>query len=239
MRVLVTGGGVRVGAAIARAFAARGAEVIVHYRSSAAPAEALAAELGGRAVQGDLATVGGVAAVAAQAGAVDVLVNSAAGYEAVPFERVSAEQWDGLHALNVRAPALLTQALLPGLRSSALAGGGCVVNLGDIAGDRPVPGYAHYVVTKAAVHQLTRALALELAPHVRVNCIAPGTVLPPEDFTEAQLDALRATIPAQRFGSPVDIARAAVFLALDAPYVTGQIWAVDGGRSVGGPMEAG
>jgi pteridine reductase len=237
--VLVTGGAVRVGAAIARAFGAAGTQVLVHYCSSAGPAEALAAELGGQAIQGDLATLDGVADVAAQAGAVDVLVNSAAGYAAVPFESVTAAQWDHMQALNVRAPALLTQALLPGLRASQLDGGGCVLNLGDIAGDRPAPGFVHYCVTKAAVHHLTRALALELAPAVRVNCIAPGTVLPPEDLGPDALAALRRTIPARRFGSAEDIARTAVFLALQAPYVTGQIWAVDGGRSVGGPLEAG
>ncbi len=239
MRVLVTGGGVRVGAAIAEAFAAAGAHVLVHYRSSAGPATALAEALGGRALQADLATVAGVQDLARQAGPVDVLVNSAAGYEHRAFETVTAEEWDTMQALNVRAPALLTQALLPGLRDSSLEGGGCVLNLGDIAGDRPAPGFAHYCVSKAALHHLTRALALELAPAVRVNAIAPGTVLPPVDLDATRREGLRRTIPARRFGSPQDIARTAVFLALDAPYVTGQIWAVDGGRSVGGPMEAG
>ena len=239
MRVLVTGGGVRVGAAIVEAFAAAGAHVLVHYRGSAGPAIALAKALGGEALQADLSTVAGVEDLARQAGPVDVLVNSAAGYEARPFETVTAEEWDTMQALNVRAPALLTQALLPGLRNSALEGGGCVLNLGDIAGDRPAPGFVHYCVSKAALHHLTRALALELAPAVRVNGIAPGTVLPPEDLDTATREGLRRTIPARRFGSAEDIARTAVFLALRAPYVTGQIWAVDGGRSVGGPMEAG
>ncbi len=238
-RVLVTGGAVRVGAAICRAFAARGADVVVHCRHSLVAAGALARELGGRVVQGDLATVAGVQAVADAAGAIDVVVHSAAAYEAVPFDALTPDAWDAMQALNVRAPALLTQALLPGLRASRLAGGGCVLNLGDIAGDRPAPGYAHYCVSKAALHHLTRALALELAPAVRVNCLAPGTVLPPDDLGPDALARLRDTIPAGRFGSADDIARAAVFLALDAPYVTGQIWAVDGGRSVGGPMEAG
>lgn len=239
MRVLVTGGAVRVGAAIARAFAAEGCEVLIHYRRSGDPARALAVALGGTCVQGDLATLDGVAAVAAAAGAVDVLVNSAAGYEAVPFEDLTAQAWDHMQAVNVRAPALLTQALLPGLRASTLAGGGCVLNLGDIAGDRPAPGFAHYCVSKAAVHHLTRALALELAPQVRVNAIAPGTVLPPESLDPSALVALAATIPAGRFGTAADIAGLAVHLALRSPYVTGQVWAVDGGRSVGGPMEAG
>ncbi len=239
MRVLVTGGGIRLGAAIARAFAAEGCTVVVHHRSSSGPARALAEELGGHAVQGDLANLDDLARVAKQAGSIDILVNSAAAYEEVPFEHLTAQAWDAMQGLNVRAPALLTQALLPGLRSSQLQGGGCVLNLGDIAGDRPVPGYAHYCVSKAALHHLTRALALELAPEVRVNAIAPGTVLPPESLGESSLEALRQAIPAQQIGSGEDIASLAVHLALRAPYVTGQVWAVDGGRSVGRAMEVG
>jgi pteridine reductase len=238
-RVLITGGAVRVGAALAHAFSAEGCQVVIHYNASRGPALALASVLGAKTFQADLSTPQGPRSLADLVGPVDVLVNSAAAYEAVPFEEITSERWDAMQALNVRAPALLTQALLPGLRASELPGGGCVLNLGDIAGDRPVPGFAHYCVSKAALHHLTRALALELAPAVRVNAIAPGTVLPPIDLASRDLDRLRDTIPAGRFGNADDVAGLAVHLALRSPYVTGQIWAVDGGRSLGGPMEAG
>lgn len=248
LRVLVTGGGVRLGRALAVAFGAEGAAVAVHYRSSAGPAAQTVAQLeaaGGEAVAlaADLSTVAGCTALAAAAqaalGGLDVLINSAADYAAVPFEQITPEAWDAMQALNTRAPFLLTQALLPALRASTRPGGGCVINLTDIAAERPVPGFAHYCVSKAGLTALTRGLALELAPAVRVNGIAPGTVLAPENLSAAALEAIRATIPLRRFGSPDDIVQAALFLALRAPYITGQILAVDGGRVVGGPMEAG
>jgi pteridine reductase len=252
LRVLVTGGGVRLGRALALAFAAEGGPggvaVAVHHRSSAGPAAAVVAQIeaaGGRAValQADLSTASGCAALAAQTeaalGGLDVLINSAADYAAVPFAQLTPEAWDAMQALNTRAPFLLTQALLPALQASGRPGGGCVINLTDIAADRPVPGFAHYCVSKAGLTALTRALALELAPAVRVNAIAPGTVLAPEHLAEATLAAILATIPLGRFGSPDDIVQAALYLALRAPYVTGQILAVDGGRAVGGPMVAG
>lgn len=239
MKVLVTGGAVRLGAAIATAFASEGVELVIHYRSSASAARDLADDLGATCAPGDLATAEGCRAVAALAGPVDVLVNSAAGYASAPVEHVSAEAWDEMMALNARAPLLLTQALLPGLRASHLQGGGAVINIGDIAGDRPARGYLHYSVSKAALHHLTRALALELAPDVRVNAIAPGTVLPPDDLPRSALDRIHRTIPSGALGRAEDIASLAVYLALGAPYVTGQVWAVDGGRSVGGPLEEG
>jgi pteridine reductase len=192
LRVLVTGGGVRLGRALALAFAAEGGPggvaVAVHHRSSAGPAAAVVAQIeaaGGRAValQADLSTASGCAALAAQTeaalGGLDVLINSAADYAAVPFAQLTPEAWDAMQAVNTRAPFLLTQALLPALQASGRPGGGCVINLTDIAADRPVPGYAHYCVSKAGLTALTRALALELAPAVRVNAIAPGTVLAP------------------------------------------------------------
>lgn len=248
LRVLVTGGGVRLGRALALGFAEVGAAVAVHFRRSADPAAAVVARIeaeGGRAVAlgADLATVAGcrdlAASAAAALGGLDVLINCAADYAAVPFDSVTPEAWDAMQALNTRAPYLLTQALLPALRASTRPGGGCVLNLTDIAAERPVPGYAHYCVSKAGLLMLTRALALELAPAVRVNAIAPGTVLAPEHLSPAALDAIRATIPLGRFGTADDIVEAALFLALRAPYITGQVLAVDGGRAVGGPMEAG
>lgn len=248
LRVLVTGGGIRLGRALALAFGAEGAHVVVHYRSSSGPAAETVAQIeaaGGQAVAlgADLSTAAGCAQLAAAAraalGGLDVLVNSAADYAAVPFDQITVEAWDAMQALNTRAPFLLTQALLPELRASPQAGGGCVINLTDIAAERPVPGFAHYCVSKAGLTALTRGLALELAPAVRVNAIAPGTVLAPENLPEAALAAIKATIPLRRFGSAQDIVEAALFLALRAPYITGQVLAVDGGRAVGGPMEAG
>jgi pteridine reductase len=243
MRALVTGGGVRLGAAITTALAEAGFEVVAHFSRSAAAAQALADRLrrrGGRIslVQADLSTPEGCQRVVAAAGAVDVLVNNAGIFSAVPAEAITVAQWDNMLAINTRAPLLLTQGLLPGLRASSLDGGGLVVNIADIGGTRPVPGYAHYSVSKAGLLMLTAALALELAPEVRVNAISPGAVLPPEDFPPATLEAIRQTIPARRFGAAADIARTVLFL-VRSPYITGQDIAVDGGRGIGGPMEAG
>lgn len=243
-RVLITGGAIRLGAAMARAFAAEGCAIAIHYRSSKAPADALLAELremgcAAEAFAADLATSDGPARLAAAVGPVDILVNSAAAWTAVPIEQIDAATWDAMQALNCRAPFLLSRACLPHLRASALPGGGVILNLTDIAASRPVPGYVHYCVAKAGLEMQTRALALELAPAVRVNGIAPGTVLAPTELDQAALDRIVATIPAGRVGTAADIANAAVYLALRAPYVTGQILAVDGGRSIGGPMEAG
>ncbi len=243
-RALVTGGGIRVGRAIALALADAGFDLVVHYRSSAGPAEAVAEQVRqrGRAVtlvQADLATEAGCARVVEAAGSVDLLVNNAALYDRVPFEQLTAAAWDHMQAVNCRAPALLTRGLLAGLRSSSREGGGLVVNIGDIGGDRPAPGYAHYSVSKAGILMLTRALAVELAPTVRVNSVSPGTVLAPEELSPEVLDGIRQTIPAGRFGSAEDIARTVVFLATGAPYITGQDIAVCGGRSVAGPMLAG
>jgi pteridine reductase len=247
-RVLVTGGGVRLGRAMALGFAGAGCDVAVHYNRSAGPAHevVVAVEaLGGRAValpanlRDPSACAPLVGAAVAALGGLDVLINSAADYGAAAFATLTLEDWERTHALNLRAPFLLTQAALPALRASARPGGGCVLNLTDIAARRPAPGFAHYCAAKAGLDMLTRSMALELAPLVRVNAIAPGTVMAPEGMDEATLEGIRRTIPLGRFGRPGDIMEAALFLALRAPYVTGQTLAVDGGREVGGPMEAG
>ena len=243
MRALITGGGIRVGRAISLALAAYGFDIVLHFNRSAGPAESVARDITamGRSVQliaGDLSTPAGCQAVIAAAGTVDVLVNNAAIFASCPLEQLTVAQWDTMQAINCRAPFLLAQGLLPGLRKSDLSGGGVIINIGDIGGQRPVPGYAHYSVSKAGILMLTQALALELAPQVRVNAISPGTVIAPTDFTDEALSAIKQTIPAGRFGSGEDIARTAVFL-VRSPYITGQIISVDGGRSVGGPMVAG
>lgn len=243
-RVLITGGAIRLGAAMARAFARAGCDVVIHYRSSRGPADALVAELRALGVAAeahgaDLTDPEAPARLAAAVGPVDILINSAGAWDRVPFADIDGPTWEAMQALNCRAPFLLSQACLPHLQASALPGGGVILNITDIAARRPVPGYVHYCVSKAGLEMLTQALALELAPAVRVNGIAPGTVLAPTDLSAEALDAIVATIPAGAVGRADDIADAAVFLALRAPYVTGQILAVDGGRSLGGPMEAG
>lgn len=239
---LVTGGGQRVGAAICRALSAVGFSVLIHYRRSAGPASALAAELSARgapcrAVGADLGTPEGCAAlIAAVDGPLDVLVNNASDYAPTPFGSISAGDFDHMMAINARAPLLLAQGLAPALRASGLPGGGLVLNLADIGAERPAPGFLPYALSKAAVVMLTRALALEMAPQVRVNAIAPGTVLAPPDLSAAQLSAIAESVPLRRLGSPEAIAQAAVFLALHAPYCTGVVLPVDGGRSLAGPL---
>jgi len=243
-RALVTGAGVRLGQAIATALAEAGFDLVLHYHRSTTGVKHTAMMAQKHAarttlVQADLSTVAGCDTLAAAAAPVDAIVHNAALYEAVPFAELDAVAWDRMQAVNCRAPALITRALLPGLATSTLRGGGAVIHIADIGGERPAPGFAHYSVSKAGVLMLTRALAVELAPQVRVNSVSPGTVLAPTDLSAATLAGIRRTIPAGRFGAADDIARTVVFLVRDAPYVTGQDIAVCGGRSVAGPMMAG
>jgi pteridine reductase len=162
-----------------------------------------------------------------RASELDVLVHNAGLFEKLAFEAIDADRYRRMQAVNVEAPFFLTQALLPALRAAS----GVVIHLTDIGGERPIPGYAHYSVSKAALIMLTRALAAELAPSVRVNAVSPGTVIFPEDFDEATRAAFLARIPLGREGDGADVAKAVLFLVRDAPYVTGQVLAVDGGRS--------
>lgn len=240
MRALVTGGGVRLGAEIGRTLAARGFELVLHCNRSRTAAEALAGELGRAGftvtvIAADLSTPAGCSALAEQAGPVDVLVNNAGVFAAAPLATLTLQQWDTMQAINCRAPFLLSQALLPGLQRSRLLGGGVIINIADISGSRPVPGYAHYVVSKAGLLMLTKAMALELAPDVRVNSISPGTVMPPAGYAEQDRQAIAAAVPVGRLGSAADIAKTVTFL-LDSPYITGQDIAVDGGLSAVGNM---
>lgn len=244
MRALVTGAGVRVGRALSIAFAEAGFDVVVHYNREAGPAEEVVEHIRGLGreallIAADLGEPEGCAALVQGAGAVDVLVNSAAIWSRVPLSKLDAQAFDSMMAINARAPLLLALGLAAGLSRSALPGGGLVLNIADIAADRPVPGYAHYCASKAALLSLTRSLALELAPSVRVNAISPGAVLAPLDMDAETVEAIRQTVPAGRFGTAEDVARLAVFLALHAPYVSGQDIAVDGGRSVVPPSRVG
>lgn len=233
---LVTGGGVRVGRAIALALGRAGFDVIVHARRSAAEAEAMADELRalGRTARvelGDLEASDGAEALAARIGECDVLVNSAASYAHVDFAHVTRAQLATMLAVNVAAPFFLAQALLPAL---ARSGEGCIVNITDMAVTHAYTTshfFSHYLASKAALDQLTRAWALELAPRVRVNAVAPGPVAMGAETTDAQKADMLARIPLRREGRAEDVAQAVVFLA-QAPYVTGQTIRVDGGLSV-------
>jgi pteridine reductase len=233
---LVTGAGTRLGAAIARALAAAGCDLVVHYGRSEEGARAVARDaeaLGRKAfvVPADLSDRAQIDRLATraldEAGRVDVLVHNAGNFERVLPQDLAAGPWDRALALNVTAPYLLTIALAPALRHAR----GSVIAITDIAARRPWKHYLPYSVSKAALQGLVEGLALALAPEVRVNAVAPGAVLPPEDYDEAQLARVRAPIPLARFGEAGDVARAVVFLA-ENDYLSGQTIAVDGGRSV-------
>ncbi len=224
---LVTGAGVRVGSAIARGLARDGWIVAGHYRTHAP--RGLAA-----ALQADLADADGPARLAAafrgRFDRLDLLVNAAAAFDAAAVEETDAALFDAQMDLNARAPLLLVKALLPLLRRSR----GSVVNVADVGGGLvPWRRYAAYAASKAALVRLTECLALELAPAVRVNAVAPGTVLFPEAYPAARRRALAARIPLGREGTPEDVAAAVRYLA-SAPFVTGAVLPVDGGRHLSG-----
>lgn len=237
--ILVTGAARRIGAAIARRLHAAGCDVVVHYRRSEAPARMLAAELEAvRArstlcVAADLsdaeALPGLIDAAVARFGRLDGLVNNASGFEATPFGRVTTAQWQASFAANAQAPLLLAQAAAPHLK----AVGGAIVNLADVYAERPKVDHLVYSAAKAALVSLTRSLAIALAPAVRVNAVAPGAILWPEHDADADARAaLLARTPLGRLGRVEDVAEAVHWLLRDAHYVTGQVLAVDGGRSV-------
>ncbi len=224
---LVTGAGVRVGHAIARDLARHGWTVAGHYRTH--PPRGLAA-----ALQADLAVPDGPARLAAafrdRFGRLDLLVNAAAAFDAASLEETDAALFDAQMDLNARAPLLLAKALLPLLRRTR----GSVVNVADVGGGLvPWRGYAAYAASKAALVRLTECLALELAPIVRVNAVAPGTVLFPESYPASRRRALVGRIPLGREGGPDDVAAAVRYLA-SAPFVTGAVIPVDGGRHLSG-----
>ena len=238
--VLVTGAARRIGAAIVTRLHAEGARVAIHYRGSADEANALCAGLNAlradsaQTFQGNLLDTDYppqlVTDVVAWAGGLDVLINNASTFYATPVGMITESQWDDLVGSNFKAPLFLSQAAAPHLRSAR----GAIVNIVDIHGQRPLRDHPVYGPAKAALAMLTRALAKDLAPEVRVNGVSPGAILWPEDgMSEAAQQTILRQVPLARPGDPDDIAGCVLFLLRDAPYVTGQIIAVDGGRSIG------
>lgn len=235
---VVTGGHVRVGRAISLELAQARMNLIVTYHTSPDAAEKAVAEFVSLGVQAhalsvDLSDAANVVRVgdemlALTGSALGMLVNSASVYKETPLGGISSETWDSILATNLRAPFLLSQKL--GLAMKA-AGGGHIVNIGDWAGLRPYRGYLPYVVSKAGLIHMTRALALELAPEVQVNCVCPGPVLLPKDFDSAATAEARQQTPLQRLGNPDEIARAVRFFA-ESEFATGAILTVDGGRLI-------
>lgn len=234
---LVTGSSQRLGAHIVSTLHARGMRVVVHYRHSEAQARALSETLESRRPGSTLLVAADLAApeapheiidfIRSRWGRLDVLVNNAAMFHPTPLERGTVSDWDEMTGVNLRAPYFLSQAALPLLQATS----GSIINLVDVYAERPRPGYAMYCATKAGLVALTRALARELAPTIRVNAIAPGAILWSSESTAGHQHAILAKTPLARLGSVEDISRAVCYL-LDAPYVTGQVMNVDGGRSI-------
>lgn len=238
---LVTGGAVRLGRAIALGVARAGYDLAFTYHSSEGSAlevraEARAAGRRCELVRADLAEASApeavIDAVRSAYGRLDLLVNSAASFEASPLLDVDADAWDAVMDLNVRAPHLLVRAAAPLLRASK----GNVVNITDLAAFQPWTERPHHAVSKAALAHLTRIQARVLAPEVRVNAVAPGAVLPPDDLAEERRRALAAATPLKRLGTPEDVVGAVLYLA-GAPFVTGEILVVDGGRLLGSKVD--
>jgi pteridine reductase len=236
---LVTGSAHRIGAVLARALHQAGANLVLHYRSSGAAASELAGALNaarpGSAVtlQADLLEthrLERLVAAAVQAfGGLDILVNNASSFYPTPLAELTEKAWDDIVGSNLKAPLFLARAAAAPLTAAR----GLVLNIVDIHGLRPLQRYCIYSVAKAGLIMLTKSLARELAPHVRVNAVAPGPVMWPDGITAELKERIIARTPLERPGTPEDVARAVLFFATDAPYVTGQILAVDGGRSVG------
>jgi pteridine reductase len=238
---LVTGAAQRLGAEICRSLHARGYRIIIHYRYSVEPAEGLRDELNAQRPDSAVifsANMNSLPEVRALADAallqwqrVDVLVNNASGFYPTAIESATESDWDELFSSNLKGPFFLSQALAPALRKTS----GCIVNLIDIYAQKPLRGFPVYSMAKAGMSMMTQSLALELAPEVRVNGVSPGAILWPEQETEyskQERQNINHRVPLQRQGEAGDIAQTVAFLVADAPYISGQIIAVDGGRSV-------
>ena len=238
--VLITGGAKRVGAATCRRLHSAGANLMLHYRVSAGEARLLQAELNHQRkdsvalIQADLLDIAKLLAMVEQTvqsfGRLDALVNNASSFFQTPVGEITAAAWEDLIGTNLRAPLFLSQAAAPALKKSQ----GAIVNITDIHAERPLKNYVVYSVAKAGLVGLTRSLARELAPEVRVNAIAPGPILWPDDesFDELSRQRIISHTPLKREGTPEDIAKAVHFLLAEATYVTGETINVDGGRHV-------
>lgn len=240
--VLITGAGKRVGATVARYCHQQGLRVAIHYRHSAQEAEALCDELNqirtdsAFSLQADLAKVTDftplIQSIIARWERLDVLINNASNFYATPIGSITLAAWDDLFATNLKAPLFLSQAAAPYLKTSM----GCIINMVDIQAQYPLKDYTVYCLAKAGLVMLTKSLARELGPNVRVNGIAPGIVLWPDEGDAFSSPKLRERIVAKsalkRAGTPEDIAQTIYFLINQAPYITGQIITVDGGRSL-------
>ncbi len=239
--ILVTGGARRIGAEICRVLHGAGCSVVVHCNRSLAEADQLAAELNAEradsvdVVQGDLHDAGDLAALVERAarcfGRLDGLVNNASTFYPTGLGAINEANWDDLIGTNLKAPLFLAQAAAPHLVKTR----GAIVNIVDIHAERPLKNFVVYTVAKAGLAGLTRSLALELAPAVRVNGVSPGAILWPEggdQYSKEERGRIVRQTPLQREGKPGDIAGAVKYLLLDAPYVTGQVISVDGGREI-------
>ncbi len=237
---LITGGAHRIGATLARALHALGMRLVIHYLSSEQAAHALQEELLARRPDSVLLLRGDlnhgenllrhlVNQTLASYGRLDVVVNNASRFYPTPLGEATENDWEDIVGTNLRAPFFLSQAAAPHLKKTK----GCIVNIADIYGERPLRGYSIYSVSKAGLIMLTKSLARELGPEVRVNAIAPGAILWPEQgLDEMSKQRIISRTPLKRAGDPEDIARTAVFLIRDAGFITGQVLVVDGGRWV-------
>lgn len=237
--VLVTGAARRIGAAIARRLHASGARLMLHYHRAETDAQALQAELNAvrensvALVQADLLDANGLAEIVRNTVArferLDALVNNASSFYPTQVGSITFEDWETLVGTNLKAPLFLSQAAAPHLKKTQ----GCIVNITDIHAERPLKNYLVYTIAKAGLTGLTRSLARELGPEIRVNGVAPGAIVWPDDENWDELTRQRviSNTMLKRVGDPSDIARAVHFLVAEAPYVTGQVIAVDGGRS--------
>ena len=238
--VLITGGAKRVGAAVCRRLHAAGANVMLHYRTSAGEARLLQAELNHQRkdsvalIQADLLDLAKLPSLIDQTvqifNRLDAVVNNASSFHPTPVGEISEEDWEDLIGANLRAPLFIAQAAAPALKKTQ----GAIVNITDIHAERPLKNYVVYSVAKAGLVGLTRSLARELAPEVRVNAVAPGPILWPDDeeFDELSRQRIISHTPLKREGTPEDIAKAVHFLLAEATYVTGETVNVDGGRHV-------
>ncbi len=237
---LVTGGARRIGAQISRQLHSQGFNLLVHYHKSEQQAQQLIEELNAQrpdsalAIKADLGDNLAISQLAQQSLArwarLDLLINNASSFYPTPLGEVSEQMWDDMFASNLKAPFFLAQALAPALKASS----GSIINIADIYAERPLANHSVYCIAKAGNVMLTKSLAKELAPGVRVNGIAPGAILWPEKEAvsdDIKSNLLEKTLLQQR-GKPEDIARTILFLTREAPYITGQIITVDGGRSL-------